>query len=252
MALALSDMSILDELTDVRLGERAPLLSGAALAVADACLSEGALASLLDLCPRVFVDPVSIGKCCRMERLIGRFHCVKMNRLEASCLSGVEIDSNGGLEEAARRILARGVRKVYITLGAEGAWVEHKPTAAVLHVRLASPDDAARASLDAVTASGALGLSAMRGKDVVETGVVATSKGQAIDALRAETGARAVFYMGDDVTDERAFAVLHDGDVSVRVGPGETVARHRVAGPDDAAHVLARLANLLTGPVHVS
>ena len=122
MALALSDMSILDELTDVRLGERAPLLSGAALAVADACLSEGALASLLDLCPRVFVDPVSIGKCCRMERLIGRFHCVKMNRLEASCLSGVEIDSNGGLEEAARRILARGVRKVYITLGAEGAF----------------------------------------------------------------------------------------------------------------------------------
>ena len=82
---------------------------------------------------------------------------------------------------------------------------------------------------------------------VVETGVVATSKGQAIEALRAETGARAVFYMGDDVTDERAFAVLHDGDVSVRVGPGETVARHRVADPDEAALVLTRLADLLTG-----
>lgn len=139
-----------------------------------------------------------------------------------------------------------------IAQGVEGAWVERKPTAVVLHVRLASPDDAARASLDAVTASGALGLSAMRGKDVVETGVVATSKGQALDALRVETGARAVFYMGDDVTDERAFAVLHDGDVSVRVGPGETVARHRVAGPDEAAHVLARLADLLTGPVQAT
>ncbi len=139
-----------------------------------------------------------------------------------------------------------------IAQGAEGAWVEHKPTAAVLHVRLASPDDAARASLDAVAASGSLGLPAMRGKDVVETGVVATSKGQALDALRAEAGARAVFYMGDDVTDERAFAVLRDDDVSVRVGPGETVARHRVAGPDEAAHVLARLADLLTGPVQAT
>ncbi|PFG37352.1 trehalose 6-phosphatase [Flavimobilis soli] len=130
---------------------------------------------------------------------------------------------------------------------AEGAWVEHKPTAAVLHVRLAGPEDTVRATAEAVAASESLGLPPMRGKDVVETGVVATSKGQALEALRAETGARAVFYMGDDVTDERAFAVLHDGDVSVRVGPGETVARHRVADPDEAALVLTRLADLLTG-----
>lgn len=131
---------------------------------------------------------------------------------------------------------------------AEGAWVERKPTAAVLHVRLASRSDAAGASVAAVAASEALGLPAMRGKDVVETAVVPTSKGQALDELRAQTGARAVFYMGDDVTDERAFAVLRDGDVSVRVGPGETVARHRVADPDAAAAVLARLADLLGHP----
>ena len=122
MALGLSDMSILDELTAERLDQCAPLLSGAALAVADACLSEDALARLLDLCPRVFVDPVSVGKCRRMERLLGRFYCVKTNRLEASFLSGVDIGPEGSLEEAARRMLARGVRKVYITLGAEGAF----------------------------------------------------------------------------------------------------------------------------------
>lgn len=128
---------------------------------------------------------------------------------------------------------------------AEGAWVERKPTAAVLHVRLSSRLDAVRASAAAVAASEALGLPAMRGKDVVETAVVSTSKGQALDELRAETGAQAVFYMGDDVTDERAFAVLRDGDVSVRVGPGETAARHRIADPGAAAAVLARLADLL-------
>lgn len=159
----------------------------------------------------------------------------------------------GGLEHtpvalapaAADRLALLTAAFERIALTAPGAWVEHKPTAAVLHVRLASPDDAVRATADAVTASERLGLPPMRGKDVVETGVVATSKGQAIDTLRAETAARAVFYMGDDVTDERAFGVLRDGDVSVRVGPGDTIARHRVAGPDEAALVLTRLADLL-------
>ncbi|MDI9369363.1 MAG: kinase [Synergistaceae bacterium] len=152
MALALSDMSILDELTAEHLDECAPLLSGAALAVADACLSEAALARLLDLCPRVFVDPVSVGKCRRMESLLGRFHCVKMNRLEASCLSGVAINSDGGLEEAARRILARGVRKVYITLGAEGAFYASPEECGTVPAVAVSPVNATGAG-DAFTAA---------------------------------------------------------------------------------------------------
>jgi trehalose-phosphatase len=55
-----------------------------------------------------------------------------------------------------------------------------------------------------------------------------------------------VLYAGDDVTDERAFAALDDaaGDVTVKVGAGETAARHRVAGPPDVAVLLDRLARL--------
>ncbi len=56
-----------------------------------------------------------------------------------------------------------------------------------------------------------------------------------------------MLYAGDDVTDERAFAVLDDaaGDVTVKVGPGPTHARHRVADPEQFAAVLERLAALL-------
>jgi trehalose-6-phosphatase len=47
------------------------------------------------------------------------------------------------------------------------------------------------------------------------------------------------------VTDERAFAVLRADDVTVRVGPGDTAARWRVADPTELAAALTRLADLL-------
>ena len=61
-----------------------------------------------------------------------------------------------------------------------------------------------------------------------------------IEAMLA-TGAQAVFYGGDDTTDEDAFAVLGDTDLSIKVGEGSTRARFRVADPDEFAFVLLHL-----------
>jgi len=129
---------------------------------------------------------------------------------------------------------------------AEGAWVEDKPSAAVLHTRRAEPGAAERAG-DAARAVGTrYGAHTMTGKDVVEIAVLDTSKGLALTRLRDELGAAAVLYMGDDVTDERAFEVLAPTDVTVKVGAGETAARFRVASVDEAAQVLATVADLLS------
>ncbi len=129
--------------------------------------------------------------------------------------------------------------------GVDGAWVEHKPSAAVLHTRLAADDDAASVTERALEIAAELELTPMRGKDVVEIAVLETSKGSALAALRDELGASAVFYMGDDVTDERAFEALGDDDVTVKVGAGETAARFRVETPEDAAAVLTAIATAL-------
>ena len=49
-------------------------------------------------------------------------------------------------------------------------------------------------------------------------------------------------FLGDDVTDEKAFARLRDGDVGVKVGPGPSAAQYRVGSPEDVAEALAYLA----------
>ncbi|MBD7980332.1 trehalose-phosphatase [Oerskovia sp. Sa2CUA9] len=127
----------------------------------------------------------------------------------------------------------------------EGAWVEHKPSAAVLHTRLSPHPAADKASAAAARLGDELGAHAMTGKNVVEIAVTSTSKGIALDALRTRLGSPAVLYLGDDVTDERAFAVLGAADLGIKVGPGETLARRRVADPAEAARALTALADLL-------
>lgn len=133
-----------------------------------------------------------------------------------------------------------------IAAATDGAWVEHKPSAAVLHTRLAADAEGEQAAGAAHALGTTLGAHTMRGKDVVEIAVVAVSKGQALTVLRRELAAAAVFYMGDDVTDERAFETLGPGDLTVKVGPGETAARFRVPTLDHAAAVLAALADVTT------
>lgn len=138
-----------------------------------------------------------------------------------------------------------------VVVGRDGAWVQRKPSAAVLHTRQAGPVDTGAAIAGADAAAARYGLDAMHGKDVVEIAVLHTSKGQALTRLRdvvaAELGTTSVrvLYAGDDTTDEKAFAVLDDGDLSLKVGGGDTLAAHRVTGPEVVSVVLDRVAELL-------
>lgn len=124
----------------------------------------------------------------------------------------------------------------------DGVAVETKPVTAALHVRRAARPDAAAATDElARRLSEFSGLQVTRGKEVVEVAVVPNDKGTALVALREQVAADAVLFLGDDVTDEDAFAVLGEDDVGVKVGPGDTRAAYRVDTPDDVAALLADL-----------
>ncbi|MDR3664629.1 MAG: trehalose-phosphatase [Mycobacterium sp.] len=124
-----------------------------------------------------------------------------------------------------------------------GVAVEAKPASVALHVRNASAADG-EAALTAARQAGVAWAAAetTAGKAVLEFAVVTTDKGSALDTLRERDSATAAVFLGDDVTDEKVFARLRDGDVGVKVGPGPSAAQYRVDSPDDVAEALAYLA----------
>lgn len=123
-----------------------------------------------------------------------------------------------------------------------GSRIERKPAAVVLHTRgMPEPANAAALSAAGEVAAAHPGCHPLRGKDVQEIGVIEASKGIALRALAADLGADATVYLGDDVTDELAFAALNParGDVTIKVGEGDTAACCRVADVPAAVAVLA-------------
>ncbi len=134
--------------------------------------------------------------------------------------------------------------------GLAGVDVESKPFGVALHHRRAARSDAARAvhrlrrGLRALRAApDAPAIAVLRGHRVVELTWSTADKGWALARLRRAAGADAVVFLGDDRTDERAFATLGLADVGVKVGAGATAARWRVDGPAAAAALLCWLAD---------
>jgi trehalose 6-phosphate phosphatase len=127
-----------------------------------------------------------------------------------------------------------------------GTWVEQKVSGVAFHYRQAQP--ASAGSVMAVQLGERLdrmdGVWLRRGHLVVEASVRPGTKSDAVARLRADAGAATVIFIGDDETDEEVFRTLGPPDVAVRVGPGETAARYRVADPPEVVELLQQVAML--------
>ena len=121
MALAVSDMDIYERLTPAALEPKLPWLRDAQVLVLDANLPAETIAWL---CGRVtvpiFADAVSAAKAGRLKDVLGKLHTLKPNRLEAELLSGVAIHDERSLFRAADALLETGLKRVFISLGADG------------------------------------------------------------------------------------------------------------------------------------
>jgi len=131
-------------------------------------------------------------------------------------------------------------------------WLEPKPAGFALHTRLATEHNSRVAHLVARSEASAeiQDLTIREGKNVLEFSVRSTTKGEAVEHLRQYTHADAVFYAGDDVTDEDAFEALGADDLGLKSGDGPTLANFRVQGPTQVARAIALLADLREGDVH--
>ena len=123
MALAVSDMEICKKITPAYLAANLPLLQNAQVVVADANLSAEALEFLAENCTSpLFVDPVSTVKAEKLRSILPKIHTLKPNRLEAELLSGVKIETMADVEKAADALIAMGVHRIFISMGADGVY----------------------------------------------------------------------------------------------------------------------------------
>jgi len=112
--------------------------------------------------------------------------------------------------------------------------VEPKRGAVALHYRQAPQlEDLCRRTMEAAVAASP-GVTLLHGKMVFEAKSSLANKGKALGAFLKEppfAGRKPVF-LGDDTTDEPGFQVAQQlGGVGIKVGPGETLAQQRIAGP---------------------
>lgn len=136
-----------------------------------------------------------------------------------------------------------------------GAHVEIKPTSAALHYRSCDPKPGSRAAVEARSLPDRVeslrGAIVRNGKCVVELCALSIGKGAALERLMSRLHVTATVFVGDDDTDEDAFAVLGDHDLGVKVGEGPTLASLRIADVVSVelllAHVLQLRSAVLAG-----
>ncbi len=113
-----------------------------------------------------------------------------------------------------------------------GLRLEDKGTALVVHYRGRPELKSVAAGIVEMTVGDLPDLAVMHGHDIVEIHVAGMDKGRALASFMAHKPfrGRVPVYLGDDTTDEFAFAeVARLGGIGVKVGPGESAASHRLA-----------------------
>ncbi|WP_246205256.1 trehalose-phosphatase [Microvirga arsenatis] len=176
--------------------------------------------------------------------LDGRF---APHRFDMAGLHGLEHRIAGRLsmcdpEEhpALRETVARLNR---IVADKDGVLIEDKGCSVAIHWRLA-PHEKDFALATARAAVEALGdnYRIQYGKAVAEILPSAAGKGKVIERFLEESPYRGrhPIFVGDDLTDENGFKTVNaHGGLSVRIGPGETVAKVRLGTPADLRHCLS-------------
>lgn len=206
--------------------------------------------TLVDIAPRpdeVVVTPALRGALIALQaRLGGRLAVVsgrpiaELDVLLAPLVlpaAGVHGMERRGLDGVLRRLPPPDftiVRAQALELAAHhpGLWVEEKHGALALHYRQAPELQAMCSAVMGAAVLASPGLVLMEGKMIVEVKSAAVGKGTAIRdflTLRPFLGYRPVF-AGDDTTDEAGFDhVQRVGGIGIKVGPGPSLALHRIA-----------------------
>jgi trehalose-phosphatase len=204
-------------------------------------------APMLELALITGRDSGSLG---RMEQLQGIWRAVEHGGV---VLAPGETPSARELTSEQREALDRF--RHWVDTHAGNAFIEYKPQAIAVHVRgiaANDPDHANRLLRDAAELAQRLGLHVRRGRALCEAEATAHDKGRALQEIFERSGARSVFFAGDDLTDFPAIDLAAKHGIGVFVRSDEqtgTLSSSAVVlqSVDEIAALLERLLQHITG-----
>jgi trehalose 6-phosphate phosphatase len=151
---------------------------------------------------------------------------------------GAEIQNGTEIERVETGALAEVAAELKSFAARHDLLMEDKPGALALHYRDAPQHaEEAKEFIDRLV-NGQKALRALHGKMVSEIGLAGTSKGAALERLMAlpAFAERRPVMIGDDKTDEDGFlAAQRLGGAGIKIGEGQTAARHRLPGTEALA-----------------
>ena len=122
MHIALCDMSIASHLNVEYIKTKTSLLKKAAAIVLDPSLKKEVIGYVLEnhADVPVFVDPISDNYARRIRPYLSGIYCIKPNVSELSELANMVIHNEEDLRKAVGKVLHKGVRKIFVSLGKKG------------------------------------------------------------------------------------------------------------------------------------
>lgn len=122
LLLAASDLTVLEQIPLEELAARREYISSFSHVFLDANLLPEQLETAAACADgKLFADAVSVSKAPRLESVLTKLFALKVNRAELEILSGMNARTETDMKAAAGKLISRGVKRVFITLGAEGS-----------------------------------------------------------------------------------------------------------------------------------
>ena len=124
MMVAIAHMDIIDKVSVDFIKNKKQVIENSKLCIIDTNIPKETIEYILTNYKGVdfFLDTVSTTKAKKIKDIIGYFHTIKPNKLEAEMLSGIKINNETDLKKSADYFLEKGVKRVFISLGEEGMY----------------------------------------------------------------------------------------------------------------------------------
>lgn len=123
MYLATCDMSALESITPEYIRNKKYVLLNAKIILIDSSLRLDTIEEIISICKDrvpIYVDPISDNLAEKIKSFVGKFDAIKPNRTELECLSGIKINNEKDLYNACQKVLDKGLKKIFVSLGKDG------------------------------------------------------------------------------------------------------------------------------------